>query len=369
MADASSTYAAIHLAKRPSGHIVEGETFSVRTHNCPNIEGLRDGEVIVRALYLSIDPAMRGWLDDDRSYLPPVEIGEVMRGQGLAVVEASRSEHFPPGSLGLAMTGWSEVAQLHEKALTPLEVLPSTQITDWLGVLGFTGLAAYFGMLDIGQVRSGDLVVITGAAGATGSVAGQIAKLKGATVIGIAGSDDKVAWLETELGFDKALNYKSPHFKAQFLSATEQLIDVFFDNVGGEILDLALTRAKMYARFVMCGGVSQHNTTETYGVKNYMKIVRLRIRMEGFIVLDYRNRFAEARSQLAEWLRLGAIKRKETVVGGGLLAAEKALLGLYQGDNTGRCFFPKYQLTADSLTLLRQAFGGSHSLQSRFNSC
>ena len=336
MTEAISTYRTIHLAKRPRGHITPGETFSVQSHNGAELGHLEDGETILRVLYLSIDPAMRGWLDNDRSYLAPVEVGDVMRGQGMAVVEESRSETFTRGSFVLANTGWREVAKLHESTLQAVRVSHNIQLTDWLGVLGYTGMSAYFGLTDIGKVGAGDLVVITGAAGATGCIAGQIAKLKGATVIGIAGSDEKCSWLVSELGFDIALNYKASNFKHEFTSATENLIDVFYDNVGGEILDFALTRAKQHARFVMCGAVSQHNTLEPYGLKNYLKIVRLRIRMEGFIVLDYENRFAEARLRLSEWLKDGKIKSQQTIVKGGLLGAEQALLGLYEGSNTGK---------------------------------
>ena len=184
-----------------------------------------------------------------------------------------------------------------------------------------TGLTAYFGMLDIGGVKAGDFVVVSGAAGATGSVAGQIAKLKGATVLGIAGSEDKVQWLKG-LGFDDALNYKAADFAARFKAATKSLIDVFFDNTGGEVLDLALSRAKPHARFVMCGAISQYNAKKVDGPRNYMMIITMRIRMEGFIVFDYADRFAEAKEELAGWLAEGKLQRKETVLKGGLAVAE-----------------------------------------------
>ena len=200
---------------------------------------------------------------------------------------------------------------------------------------GATGLTAYFGLLDIGKVKSGDFVVVSGAAGATGSVAGQIAKLKGATVLGLAGTDEKCAWLKNELGFDAALNYKDPEFAANFRTATKSLIDVYFDNVGGEILDMCLARAKPHARFVICGGVSQYNTKDVKGPKNYLNIISMRIRMEGFIVMDYTKQFPEARVELAKWLEEGKIKRKETIIKGGLAQAEEALVGLYKGINTG----------------------------------
>ena len=200
---------------------------------------------------------------------------------------------------------------------------------------GTTGLTAYFGLLNVGQVKKGDFVVVSGAAGATGSVVGQIAKLKGATVLGIAGSDDKCAWLR-ELGFDDALNYKDPQFAKKFRAATKSLIDVFFDNVGGEVLDLALSRAKVHSRFVMCGGISQYNTKNPQGPKNYLMIVSMRIRMEGFVVFDFAEQYPKALKELAQWLAEGKIQRKETIVTGGLKEAEQALVDLYGGKNTGK---------------------------------
>ncbi|KAL8748651.1 MAG: hypothetical protein Q9184_007164 [Pyrenodesmia sp. 2 TL-2023] len=198
-----------------------------------------------------------------------------------------------------------------------------------------TGLTAYFGILNVGNVKAGDFVVVSGAAGATGSVVGQIAKIKGATVLGIAGSDDKVAWLKEDLGFDNALNYKDSNFAKNFGEATKNLIDVFFDNVGGEVLDLALSQAKPHARFVICGAISQYNSAKPQGPKNYLNIISMRIRMEGFIVFDYAKQYPEARRQLAQWLAEGRLRRKETIVKGGLAKAEQALVDLYNGVNTG----------------------------------
>ncbi|KAF7555474.1 hypothetical protein G7Z17_g2156 [Cylindrodendrum hubeiense] len=286
-------------------------------------------------MYLSIDPAMRGWIDDKRSYLPPVQLGEIMRGYGLGLVEVSKSILFPKGSYALAKTGWTGIVKLPETDLEKVDRRITSNLTDWLDTLGFTGMTAYFGITEIGKVREGDLVVVTGAAGATGLLAGQIAKIKGATVIGIAGSDEKCSWLITDMGFDDALNYKAEDFEEKLKAATHSLIDVFYDNVGGEILDMALERAKPHARFVMCGAVSQHNE-HTYGLKNYLMITRMRITMQGFIIFDYSQRFPEAREQLSKWLAEGLIKRRQTVIKGGISQAEKALLGLYEGLNTGK---------------------------------
>ena len=187
----------------------------------------------------------------------------------------------------------------------------------------------------MGKVKAGDFVVVSGAAGATGSVVGQIAKLKGATVLGLAGSDDKVQWLK-ELGFDDALNYKDKDFYKKFRAATKSLIDVFFDNVGGEILDLALSRAKEHSRFVICGGISQYNSSKPQGPKNYLMIISMRIRMEGFIVFDYQKQYPQALKELAQWLQEGKIQRKETIITGGLAKAEQGLADLYNGINTGK---------------------------------
>ncbi|OCK75570.1 NAD(P)-binding protein [Lepidopterella palustris CBS 459.81] len=331
----SPTYTSVVLASRPTGDIIPGSTFKLKTHPVPTESDLKDGEVVFESRYLSLDPAMRGWLNDTRSYVPPVQIGEIMRGSVVGVVKASKSKDFPVGTYATAMVGWTELAVVKEKDLEKVEIPENGRPTDVLGVLGMTGLTAYFGLLDVGKVKAGDFVVVSGAAGATGSIVGQIAKLKGATVLGIAGSDDKVKWLK-ELGFDDALNYKDKEFFKKFRAATKDLIDVFFDNVGGEVLDLALSRAKPHARFVICGGISQYNTKEPKGPKNYLMIISMRIRMEGFIVFDYEKQYATARKDLAQWLSEGKIKRKETIIKGGLIEADKALVQLYKGVNTGK---------------------------------
>lgn len=332
-----STYTSVHLAKRPKGNIIPGETFETNTSNAvPKASDLKDGEVLFKTLYLSLDPAMRGWLNDTRSYVPPVKLGETMRGVCIGLITASNSPSYPIGTQVTAPAGWTEYAILPSKDLQKVEIPKNGRITDALGVLGMTGLTAYFGLLHIGRVQAGDFVVVSGAAGATGSVVGQIAKLKGAKVLGIAGSDEKVGWLKGELGFDDAINYKDGDFARKFRESTKDFIDVFFDNVGGEVLDLALSRAKPHARFVMCGGISQYNSSSSQGPKNYLNIISMRIRMEGFIIPDYALQFPEARKELAQWLAEGKIQRKETIIKGGLGQAEQALADLYNGMNTGK---------------------------------
>ncbi|OAL07175.1 NAD(P)-binding protein [Phaeosphaeriaceae sp. SRC1lsM3a] len=330
------SYTSIHLAERPQAAIVAGKTFTPKQHPVPSASDLKDGEVLFQTLYLSLDPAMRGWLNPTRSYIPPVEIGAVMRGSGIGLIVASKSSKFPVGTYATGMCGWAEYAVLKEKHVEPLDLPEGAVPTDALGVIGMTGLTAYFGLLEVGQVKAGDFVVVSGAAGATGSVVGQIAKIKGAKVLGLAGEDSKVQWLKEELGFDEALNYKDPDFAKKFRAATKDLIDVYFDNVGGEILDLALSRAKPFSRFVQCGAISEYNSKKPQGLKNYMMLISMRIRMQGFVVFDYEHKYAEARKQLAQWLSEGKLKRKETIVPGGIYKAEEALVGLFEGKNTGK---------------------------------
>ncbi|KAG4437376.1 hypothetical protein IFR05_007140 [Cadophora sp. M221] len=332
---AQSSYTSVVLAQRPKALIVPGETFSIKENPMVSEKDLKDGEILVETLYLSLDPAMRGWLNDTRSYIPPVQIGEVMRGAVIGKVLASKSSKFTAGNYVTASPGWSEVAIVAEKEASLLEVPDNGKVTDALGVLGMTGLTAYFGMLDIGQVKAGDFVVVSGAAGATGSVACQIAKLKGAKVLGLAGSDDKVQWLK-DLGCDDALNYKNADFAKEFKEKTKDLIDVFFDNVGGEILELALSRAKAHSRFVMCGAISQYNSSKPVGPKNISMVIVMRIKLQGFIVFDYQSQYGAARTELTKWLAEGKLQRKETIVKGGLKSAERALMDLYNGINTGK---------------------------------
>ncbi|CAF9942305.1 hypothetical protein IMSHALPRED_003468 [Imshaugia aleurites] len=332
-----ATTQSLVLAERPTGDIQPGKTFRMQPQKNLSEDDLKDGQALVETIYLSLDPAMRGWLNDTRSYVPPVQVGAVMRGAVIARVVASKSSKYEVGCHIYALCGWREQAIVEDKDgdVQKLDVPKGGRLTDALGVLGMTGLTAYFGLIDVGKVKHGDFVVVSGAAGATGSVVCQIAKFKGATVLGLAGSDDKVEWLK-DLGCDDALNYKDADFAQKFRTSTKGFIDVFFDNVGGEILELALSRAKPHARFVMCGAISQYNSTEPKGPKNYLMIISMRIRMEGFIVFDYKDQYPAARQELSRWLTEGKIQRKETIVKGGLGVAETALLGLYKGTNTGK---------------------------------
>ncbi|KAI0862266.1 hypothetical protein F4860DRAFT_122389 [Xylaria cubensis] len=326
------------LAQRPKAHVVPGETFKLEKGPAPTADDLKDGQILVEALYLSLDPAMRGWLNDARSYVPPVGIGEKMRGGTISRVLASKNPKVKEGDFVSATTGWTEIAIATEKEFQKVEVPKGGQITDLLGVLGMTGMTAWVGLHNIGKPKAGETVLVSGAAGATGSVVGQIAKLRGARVVGIAGSDEKCAWLKNELGFDEALNYKKESFKKDLEKATPDFVDVYWDNVGGEILEAALNRAKFRSRFVMCGSISGYNEPgkESKGIRNLFHVVAQRIHMEGFIVFDFQDDYPKAREELGQWLAEGKIKRKETIVKGGIEKAEFAIRDLFEGKNTGK---------------------------------
>ncbi|KAL7787447.1 NAD(P)-binding protein [Trichoderma ceciliae] len=327
----------IVLAERPTGEIVPGTTFTQKITPALTSADVKDGEILVEALYLSLDPAMRAWLNDVRSYVPPVQIGEVMRGASVCRVIASKSKQAAAGDFVCGFTGWTQFAILREGAFEPSANYPGLrEPKDMLSVLGMTGLTAWIGMTKIGEPKAGETVVVSGAAGATGSIAGQIAKINGARVVGLAGSDDKCKWLVEELGFDVALNYKDANFREKFEKATPEYIDVYFDNVGGEILNMCLARAKEHARFVMCGGISQYNTTKPEGPSNISRIITMRIKMQGFIVFDHIKDYGKARQQLSQWVSEGKIKKTEHILQGGLKVAEQGLVDLYKGSNTGK---------------------------------
>ncbi|KAE8376668.1 hypothetical protein BDV26DRAFT_265147 [Aspergillus bertholletiae] len=260
--------------------------------------------------------------------MPPVEIGAVMRGYSAARVLFSKSSIAQPGDIIHAPTGWSEYAILAESEFEPMSHFPELgHPKDMIGTMGIVGLTAWLGMTLIGDPKPGETVVISAAAGATGSIAGQIAKIRGARVIGTTGSDEKCEWLK-ELGFDEALNYKDPDFGKKFVEAT------FI--VGGEILDLALGQANLNARFVMCGQISVYNNGKPYPYKNLNHVTLMRAKMEGFIVVDHMDRWGEARAELASWIKEGKLKTTETIVKGGLKVAEQTLLDIFKGINRGK---------------------------------
>ena len=293
-----------------------------------------DGEVLVRQIYLSLDPAMRGWMSDRKSYVPPVGLGEVMRGLGAGEVVESRDERFAPGDRVTGLLGWQRFATLGGGELQ--KIPGEVPLTLAMGPLGMTGLTAYFGLLDIGLPEPGQTVLVSGGAGAVGSIVGQIARIKGCRSVGIAGSDDKCRWLTDDLGFDDAFNYKAGSLDDEIRRTCPDGIDVYFDNVGGDILDAALRSINRGARVVICGAISQYNATEPVpGPASYLSLLINRARMEGFIVFDYSARYAEAQAELGQWIQEGRIQARTDVVDG-LENAPSALLRLFDGRNTGK---------------------------------
>jgi hypothetical protein len=320
------------LAARPSG-MVEGGTTRMETHPVPDAG---PGEAVVRVRYLSIDPTIRTWMDDAPGYLPPIAIGETVRGGGIGEVVHSNSERYAPGDMVFGMLGWQDYAVADEVA--PMQVIPSeVDPLLALGVLGVTGVTGYFGMTDVGRVGPGDTVVVSGAAGATGSIAGQVAKIRGAErVIGIAGSAEKCAWIVDELGFDGAVNYRSDNVARALRTMCPDGIDLYYDNVGGEILDICLAQLALRGRVVMCGAISVYNEAERPpGPKNLFNLIVKRARMEGFLLLDYLDRFPEAHADLLTWLLDGRLHHAEHVVDG-LENAPDALNLLFTGGNRGK---------------------------------
>src|SRR5215469_11251660 len=322
------------LAARPQG-------LPKRTDWKYTEEPVRDpgpGEVLVKTLYLSLDPAMRGWMNEGRSYIAPVGIGDVMRAGGAGRVIASANPAFAVGDHVTGMLGAQEYALVGADAAKGLtKVDPKlVPLPVYLAALGVTGLTAYFGLLEVGQAKAGDTVVVSGAAGATGMVAGQIAKIKGCRAVGIAGGPEKCNYLVKELGFDAAIDYKSEKVIEGLRQHCPQGVNVYFDNVGGDILDAALANLARGARVVICGAISQYNsTTGIKGPTNYLSLLINSARMEGFLAFSYRERYAEATQQLAGWMMAGKLKSREDIVEG-FQTFPDTLLKLFRGENFGK---------------------------------
>jgi NADPH-dependent curcumin reductase CurA len=317
------------LAKRPVGLVKESD-FELNEAPLPVPA---NGQILIRNTLLAFEPAMRGWMEDAPNYIPPVGIGEVMRGMSVGEVVESKLEGYAVGDLVTGTLGWQEWA-LSEGGLRKLPEGTDPKVA--LSVLGMTGLTAWFGLLEIGQPKEGDTVVVSGAAGATGSVAGQIAKRKGCRVIGIAGGAEKCAWLTEKAHFDGAIDYKNEDVGERLGVLCPDGIDVFFDNVGGEILDAVLARIARGARLVICGSISRYNDEEPApGPSNYYMLTKQRARMEGFVILDHFARAPEAMGDLLAWVSDGSLVF-ETDVQQGFENAPKTLLRLYSGANIGK---------------------------------
>jgi NADPH-dependent curcumin reductase CurA len=290
--------------------------------------------VLVKVLLLSLDPAMRGWLNDVPSYVPPVGIGEVMRAIGVGQVVESRSDAVSEGTYVTGLFGIQEYAVLPGDAVTPIDA-DMAPLSTWLNVLGMPGMTAYFGLLDIGRPETGQTVLVSGAAGAVGATVGQIARLKGCRAVGIAGGPEKCRMLVEDFGFDAAIDYKSEGLGPALKEKCPNRVDVYFDNVGGDVLDAALGRLARGARVVICGAVSQYNESSMTGPSNYMALLVRRARMEGFVVFDYASRYPEAARAMGGWMAAGELKSVEDVVDG-IETFPDTLLKLFRGENLGK---------------------------------
>lgn len=320
------------FAKRPFG-MPDSDTWRLENNPIPE---LKEGEVLIQQHYVSLDPAMRGWLNDMKSYIAPVAINDVMRAG--TVGKVIKSNNHPKFNVGDFITGWGGVQQYsvsdgqqYYKVNPQLAPLPS-----YIGTLGMPGMTAYFGILEVGKIKEGDRVLVSGAAGAVGSVVGQIAKIKGCTVVGIAGGPEKCKYLVEELGFDAAIDYKSEDIKTAIKEKCPKGIDVYFDNVGGEILDVALSRLRMHARVVICGAISQYNnTTPIKGPSNYLSLLVNRATMQGMVVMDYAKDYGTAAREMGGWMAQGKLKSREDVYDG-IENFYETFTRLFSGDKKGK---------------------------------
>jgi NADPH-dependent curcumin reductase CurA len=322
-----------NFAARPKD-LVTPEVLQLSESPLPPLE---DGQALARVKYLSIDPTMRVWMADIPQYMAPVQLGEVMRAFGFAEIVESRHPDFKKGDKVTGLTGLQEYALITGKEARNFQKLPSIPFLSdvhFLGTLGINGLTAYFGLLEIGKPQPGETLVVSAAAGATGSVAGQIGKIHGCRVVGIAGSDEKCKWIKDELGFDHAVNYKHPDWKAQLAAATPNGIDIDFENVGGEIMQVVLDRMNLHGRVVLCGLISGY-TRQDPALASFGKVIIKRLRVEGFIFIDYVSRFMDAGKQLGMWKMMGKLKDRQTIVKG-LENAPEAINMLFRGANIGK---------------------------------
>jgi NADPH-dependent curcumin reductase CurA len=324
------------LAARPVGMVKDSDWQQVSEP----LRELADGEILIKVLYLSLDPAMRGWMNDAKSYIRPVAIGEVMRAGGIGVVTASKSPRFAVGDHVSGPLGVQRywLGAIDDKSAALLQKVDPklAPLTTYLNTLGMPGMTAYFGLLESGQPKAGETVVVSGAAGAVGQTVGQVAKQLGCRVVGIAGGKEKCDFVVNQLGFDACIDYKGGSVKDGLKQHCPQGVDVYFDNVGGEILDTVLTRINMKARIVICGAISQYNnTTPVKGPANYLSLLVNRARMEGIVVFDYADRYHLGVAALGKWLKEGKISSKEDIVQG-LENFPQALNMLFEGKNFGK---------------------------------
>jgi NADPH-dependent curcumin reductase CurA len=322
----------VKLARRPKGMIVRDD-FKIEEGVVPEPG---DNQLRVKVAYVSLDPAMRGWVNDTKSYVPPVGIGETMRAYAVGVVETSNNPGFKPGDAVQGMLGVQQYAISDGSRLMKVDPTQAP-LQRWVGGLGMPGWTAYFGLLEVGQPKAGETVVVSAASGAVGSVVGQIAKIKGCHVVGIAGGAEKCRFVTNELGFDACVDYKAGNLAGDLKAAAPKGIDVYFENVGGEILDAVLLQMNLFGRIPVCGLISAYNATAVpEGPKNLRAVLTQRLRMQGLIVFDWANRVPEAITQLGQWHKEGKLKIREDVREGGLDAFTDVLNLLYTGGNMGK---------------------------------
>ena len=321
------------LRARPKGLLAPGDLELAQTP----VPTIADGQALARVKYCSVDPTMRVWMAVD-TYLPACVIGEVMRAVGLAEVVESRHKEFKKGDKIVGLTGLQDYCVIDSAdkrgGFRKVPPVPFLSDTAFLGVLGATGLTAYFGMTDIAKPQKGETLVVSAAAGATGSIAGQIGKIHGCRVVGIAGGAEKCKWLTDELGFDAAVDYKQPDWKEKLAAATPKGVDIDYENVGGEIMHEVLKRMNLHGRVVLCGLISGY-TKDDPALESFITILRKRLRVQGFIIIDYADRFMEGATQLGKWKMFGKLKDRETIVEG-LEKAPDAINMLFSGGNIGK---------------------------------
>lgn len=320
------------IAARPVGPVKHSD-FKLHEAEIPI---LGENQILVEVHYLSMDPAMKGWMENRGGYMDPLEIGDVMRAFGVGEVIESTSDRYQAGQFVCGLLGWQEFSVMNADDPGVYEVDPGYPLSAYLGALGVTGFTAYFGLLDIGKPKAGETVLISGAGGAVGTTAGQIAKIKGCKVVGIAGSDDKNQWLKESLGFDEVINYKTENVKEKIDEYCPKGIDIYFDNVGGDVLDLALNRLRKFARVVLCGGISRYNKTGRIpGPENYFNLIFRSALMQGYIVGDYQARYPEALGDLKQWLDSGQMQYAEDIQAG-LENLPDTMMRLFEGKNKGK---------------------------------
>jgi NADPH-dependent curcumin reductase CurA len=320
------------FVKRPEGE-ADASTWSLETNPIPEV---KEGEVLIQQHYVSLDPAMRGWMNEGKSYIDPIKIGDVMRAGSIGKVV--KTKNHKTYKVGDCLTGWGGAQQYvatngDNWYKVDLNLAPMPK---YIGALGMPGMTAYFGILDVGKIKTGDVVLVSGAAGAVGSIVGQIAKIKGCFVVGIAGGAKKCNYILNELGFDDAIDYKTENVASALKEKCPKGIDVYFDNVGGEILDAALTRLRMHARVVICGAISQYNNkTGIKGPSNYLSLLVKRATMQGMVVMDYAKEYNTASQDMGKWMMQGRIKSKEDIYEG-LENFHETFQRLFTGDKMGK---------------------------------